>query len=88
MTAAGLRSLFRYHRQTTSINLANPHRFRHTFCLRHDPRRYESSCAHAADGSRGHPDHAAYVLVTPQDVYLEYARAVAQHIRPLPKASS
>jgi site-specific recombinase XerD len=29
-----------------------------------------------------------YVLVTPQDVYLEYARAVAQHIRPLPKASS
>jgi integrase/recombinase XerD len=25
-----------------------------------------------------------YVQVTPQDVYLEYARAVAQHIRPLP----
>jgi integrase len=29
MTAAGLRSLFRYHRLTTSIPLANPHRFRH-----------------------------------------------------------
>src|SRR5207245_6424710 len=29
MTPAGLRSLFRYHRQTTSIPLANPHRFRH-----------------------------------------------------------
>jgi site-specific recombinase XerD len=29
-----------------------------------------------------------YVQVTPQDVYLEYARAVAQHIRPLPKAAS
>jgi site-specific recombinase XerD len=25
-----------------------------------------------------------YVQVTPQDVYLEYARAVAHHIRPLP----
>ena len=25
-----------------------------------------------------------YVQVTPQDVYLEYARAVAQHIRPVP----
>jgi hypothetical protein len=25
-----------------------------------------------------------YVQVTPQDVYIEYARAVAQHIRPLP----
>src|SRR6266513_3405342 len=31
MTAAGLRSLFRYHRQATGIQLANPHRFRHTF---------------------------------------------------------
>jgi site-specific recombinase XerD len=25
-----------------------------------------------------------YVQVTPQDVYVEYARAVAQHIRPIP----
>src|SRR4030095_3509491 len=31
MTLAGLRSLFRYHRQTTGVTLANPHRFRHTF---------------------------------------------------------
>src|SRR5213596_2323625 len=30
MTLAGLRSLFRYHRQRTGIQLANPHRFRHT----------------------------------------------------------
>ena len=29
MTAAGLRSLFRYHRHTTGVKLANPHRFRH-----------------------------------------------------------
>src|SRR5216683_3260651 len=29
MTLAGLRSLFRYHRQTTGVTLANPHRFRH-----------------------------------------------------------
>jgi len=28
------------------------------------------------------------VQVTPQDVYVEYARAVAQHIRPLPVTSS
>jgi len=28
-----------------------------------------------------------YVQVTPQDVYLQYARAVAQHIRPLPRTS-
>ena len=31
MTVAGLRSLFRYHRQATGVQLANPHRFRHTF---------------------------------------------------------
>lgn len=31
MTLAGLRSLFRHHRQTTGVKLANPHRFRHTF---------------------------------------------------------
>jgi integrase len=29
MTAAGLRSLFRHHRRTTSVRQANPHRFRH-----------------------------------------------------------
>ena len=28
-----------------------------------------------------------YVQVTPQDVYLQYARAVAQCIRPLPRNS-
>src|SRR5246127_4421180 len=31
MTSAGLRSLFRHNRQITTIKLANPHRFRHTF---------------------------------------------------------
>jgi hypothetical protein len=29
MTPAGLRSLFRYHRRTTDVAKANPHRFRH-----------------------------------------------------------
>ena len=29
-----------------------------------------------------------YVQVTPQDVYLQYGRAVAQHLRPLPRISS
>src|ERR1035438_8448642 len=31
MTPAGLRSLFRHHRQTSGVKIANPHRFRHTF---------------------------------------------------------
>ena len=58
-------------------------------CFGHDPRRYEPARAHAADGSRQtSKPRCIYVQVTPQDVYLEYARAVAQHIRPLPVTAS
>jgi len=31
LTSAGLRSIYRYHRKTSNITNANPHRFRHTF---------------------------------------------------------
>src|SRR6516162_7331850 len=88
MTAAGLRSLFRYHRQATGIQIANPHRFRHTFAS--DMIRAGMSLP-ALMQLMGHTNIQTtllYVLVTPQDVYLEYARAVAQHVRPLPKASA
>jgi site-specific recombinase XerD len=88
MTAAGLRSLFRYHRQTTGVTLANPHRFRHTFAS--DMVRAGVSLP-ALMQLMGHADIQTtllYVQVTPQDVYLQYARAVAQHIRPLPVLSS
>jgi integrase/recombinase XerD len=84
MTPAGLRSLFRYHRRTTGIKLANPHRFRHTFAS--DMVRAGVSLP-ALMRLMGHSDIQTtllYVQVTPQDVYLEYARAVAKHIRPLP----
>jgi integrase/recombinase XerD len=88
MTPAGLRSLFRYHRQTTSIPLANPHRFLHTFAS--DMIRAGMSLP-ALMQLMGHSDIQTtlhYVQVTPQDVYLQYARAVAQHIRPLPATAS
>jgi integrase len=48
VTLAGLRSLFRYHRQRTGILLANPHRFRHYAEFRTMPSR-------ACGGTRG-PD--------------------------------
>ena len=88
MTPAGLRSLFRYHRRTTGIKLANPHRFRHTFAS--DMVRAGMSLP-ALMQLMGHANIQTtlrYVQVTPQDVYLQYARAVAQCIRPLPKISS
>jgi site-specific recombinase XerD len=88
MTLAGFRSLFRYHRRTTGVTLANPHRFRHTFAS--DMVRAGVSLP-ALMQLMGHADIQTtllYVQVTPQDVYLEYARAVALHIRPLPVTSS
>jgi integrase/recombinase XerD len=88
MTAAGLRSLFRHHRRTTGVTLANPHRFRHTFAS--DMVRAGVSLP-ALMQLMGHADIQTtllYVQVTPQDVYLQYARAVAQHIRPLPVTPS
>ena len=84
MTPAGLRSLFRHHRRTTGVKIANPHRFRHTFAS--DMLRAGVSLP-ALMRLMGHSDIQTtllYVQVTPQDVYLEYARAVAQHIRPVP----
>jgi integrase len=88
MTPAGLRSLFRHHRRTTGIQLANPHRFRHTFAS--DMVRAGISLP-ALMQLMGHADIQTtlhYVKVSPQDVYLQYARAAAQCIHPQPSISS
>jgi len=88
MTPAGLRSLFRYHRLTTGVTLANPHRFRHTFAS--DMLRAGVSLP-ALMQLMGHAQiqtTLVYVHVTPLEVYQQYARAVTQHLRPLPKRQS
>jgi integrase/recombinase XerD len=83
MTPAGLRSLFRHHRRTTGIQIANPHRFRHTFAC--DMVRAGMSLP-ALMQLMGHAYMSTtlrYIHVTPQDVYLEYTHAVAKCIRTL-----
>jgi integrase len=83
LTPAGLRSLFRHHRKTTGIAHANAHRFRHTFAR--DMIRGGISLP-ALMQLMGHAHIQTtldYVLLAPQDVYQQYARAVAQHIRPV-----
>lgn len=88
MSAAGLRSLFRHHRRTTGIQKANPHRFRHTFAT--DMVRAGISLP-ALMQLMGHADIQTtlhYVKVSPQDVYLQYARAAAQCIHPQPRIPS
>jgi len=87
ITPAGLRSLFRYHRHTTGVQLAHPHRFRHTFAS--DMVRAGISLP-ALMQLMGHADIETtmhYVKVSPQDVYLQYARAVEQCIHPQPRIS-
>ena len=84
MTPAGLRSLFRHHRQTSGVKIANPHRFRHTFAS--DMVRAGVSLP-ALMQLMGHANiqtTLVYMQVTPLEVYQQYARAVAQHIRPAP----
>jgi integrase len=84
MTLAGLRSLFRYHRRTSSVTIANPHRFRHTFAS--DMVRAGISLP-ALMHLMGHANiqtTMVYVEVTPLEVYQQYARAVSQLTRPVP----
>ena len=84
MTAAGLRSLFRHHRRITSVPKANPHRFRHTFAS--DMVRAGISLP-ALMQLMGHAKiqtTLVYVQLSAQDVYQQYARAVAQLVRRIP----
>ena len=82
MTPAGLRSLFRYHRRVSGIAPAHPHRFRHTFAS--DMVRAGISLP-ALMQLMGHAHISTtmlYVQISPRDVFEQYARAVAQQIRP------
>jgi integrase/recombinase XerD len=84
MTPAGMRSLFRYHRRITETAPAHPHRFRHTFAS--DMVRAGISLP-ALMHLMGHAHISTtmlYVQISPRDVFEQYARAVAQQIRPIP----
>ena len=82
MTTAGLRSLFRSHRIGCQVPQANPHRLRHTFGA--DMVRAGISLP-ALQHLMGHSQiHTTmlYVLLAPQDVWREYARAVEKRAQP------
>ena len=88
MTPAGLRSLFRHHRRTTGIQLANPHRFRHTFASDRVRAGISLPALMQLLGHAGIQTTLHYVQVSAQDVYLQYARATAQCIHPQPRIST
>ncbi len=82
MTPAGMRSLFRHHRRISQTAPAHPHRFRHTFAS--DMVRAGISLP-ALMQLMGHAHISTtlvYVQISPRDVFEQYARAVAQQIRP------
>jgi len=81
MSCAGLRSLFRHHRGRSCVLNANPHRLRHTFGA--DMVRDGISLP-ALQHRMGHSriqTTMLYVQLAPQDVWNEYARAVAARTR-------
>jgi len=76
LSHAGLRSLFRYHRRTSDIPQANPHRFRHTFGA--DMVRAGISLP-ALQQLMGHAQIRTtlrYVQLAPEDVWRAYRNAI------------
>jgi site-specific recombinase XerD len=84
MTAAGLRSLFRHHRRITSVSKANPHRFRHTFASDMVSAGISLPALMQLMGHAKIQTTLVYVQLSAQDVYQQYARAVAQLVRRIP----
>jgi site-specific recombinase XerD len=84
MTPAGLRSLFRHHRQTTGVKIANPHRFRHTFASDMVRAGVRPPALMQLMGHADSQTTLVYRQVTPLEGYPQYARAVAQLVRPVP----
>jgi site-specific recombinase XerD len=85
LSAAGLRSLFRYHRAGTHIPQANPHRFRHTFGA--DMVRGGISLP-ALQHLMGHAHIRTtmlYVQLAPQDIWKQYRDALEKRKRRPPK---
>ena len=88
MTPSGLRSLFRHHRCTTGIRRANPHRFRHTYASDMVTAGVSLPALMQLMGHANIQTTLVYVQLTPQDVYQQYARAVANQVRRIPTGPS
>jgi site-specific recombinase XerD len=78
MTRAGLRRLFRYHREVSTVENASPHRFRHTFAT--DLVRAGLDLPYLMEllGHEHLKTVALYTHLTPRDVRIEFDRAMRQ----------
>jgi len=82
MTAAGLRSLFRHHRRITDLSKANPHRFH--ILARDMP--VNGISLPALMQLMGHSKIQTTMVMYnhAEEVYRQYAHAVAQQVRRIP----
>jgi integrase/recombinase XerD len=78
-----MRSLFRHHRRGTGIAPARPHRFRHTFASNMVRGGISLPALRQLMGHAFISTTMIYVQISPRDVFDQYARAVAQQIRPV-----
>jgi integrase/recombinase XerD len=88
MTAAGLRSLFRHHRRTTDLSKANPHRFRHTFARDMLCHGISLPALMQLMGHSKIQTTMVYVQLSAEEVYRQYAHAVAQLTQRIPSVPS
>jgi len=84
MTAPGLRSLFRHHRRITDLSKANPHRFRHTFARDMLCNGLSLPALMQLMGHSKIQTTMVYVQLSAEEVYRQYAHAVAQQVRRIP----
>ncbi len=81
LSLAGLRSLFRYHRATSKVAQANPHRFRHTFGANMVLAGISLPALQHLMGHAQIRTTMLYVQIAPQDVWNEYARALQKRTK-------
>jgi integrase len=76
MTIDGLRSIFRYHRATSRVPVANAHRFRHTFGAEMVRAGISLPALMKLMGHSTIYHTMLYVEVSPEDVRREFNRVV------------
>jgi site-specific recombinase XerD len=76
LTAAGLRSLFRYHRKISGVTQANPHRLRHTFGIEMVRAGVKLATLQKMLGHTHIETTMRYINLSMQDLTDEYHRAI------------
>ena len=78
LTAAGLRSIFRYHRQVTGQSAVRPHRLRHTYATNLADAGIEPEVLQRLMGHAHFDQTLAYIHLAPEQIRQAYDAALAK----------